>query len=163
LDEQKFLTDTINRLEKTPEWKNTAVVINYDDSDGWYDHVMGPQVNGSNDPIADVLYGPGNAGTPKLGNYQDRAGYGPRLPLIVISPYAKKNFVDHTATNQTSIIRFIEDNWNLGRIGDGSYDAISGSLMNMFDFSHGPRNPKLFLDDKTGEPIKGNINEAEDK
>lgn len=158
LDEQKFLTETINRLEKTPEWKNTAVIISYDDSDGWYDHVMGPQVNGSSDPIADVLNGPGNAGTPKLGDYQDRAGYGPRLPLIVISPYAKKDFVDHTVTDQSSILRFIEDNWNLGRIGDGSYDAVAGSLNNMFDFSHGPRNSQLFLDPNTGETVNGKNN-----
>jgi phospholipase C len=100
------------------------------------------------------LFGTGNAGTPKLGNYEDRAGNGPRLPLLVISPYAKKNYVDHTMTNQSSILRFIEDNWSLGRIGGNSFDAISGSLMNMFDFNQGPRNQKLFLGPTTGEPIK---------
>ncbi len=62
------------------------------------------------------------------GTYQDRCGYGPRLPFLVISPYAKVNFVDHKMTDQTSIIRFIEDNWGLGRI------AKAGSLMNMFEF-----------------------------
>jgi phospholipase C len=155
LDEQHFIVDTINRLQKLPEWKDTAVIIAYDDSDGWYDHVMHkPLVNGSDDPMYDALYGPGNAGKPKLGNYKDRAGYGPRLPLLVISPYAKKNFVDHTLTDQASILRFIEDNWKLGRIGDHSFDAVAGSLNNMFDFHHGPRNEKLFLDPITGEPKK---------
>ncbi|GIM45153.1 phospholipase C [Collibacillus ludicampi] len=154
LDEQHFIVDTINHLQKLPEWKDTAVIIAYDDSDGWYDHVMGPLVNGSNDPQYDALFGPGNAGKPIIAPYLDRAGYGPRLPLLVISPYAKKNFVDHTVTDQASILRFIEDNWKLGRIGDGSFDAIAGSLENMFDFSHGPRNNKLFLDPVTGEPIK---------
>jgi phospholipase C len=167
LDEQHFLVDTINRLQKLPEWKNTAVIIAYDDSDGWYDHVMPPLVNGSNDPQYDALFGPGDAGTPKLGSYLDRAGYGPRLPLLVISPYAKKNFVDHSVTDQSSILRFIEDNWNLGRIGDGSFDEIAGSLNNMFDFTQGPRKEKLFLDPVTGEPVndlqaKGNESKEQD-
>ena len=55
LDEQRFLVETINRLQKTPDWKNTAVVIAYDDSDGWYDHQMSPIVNQSNDPAHDAL------------------------------------------------------------------------------------------------------------
>jgi len=153
LDEQHFLTDTINHLESLPTWSSTAVILSYDDSDGWYDHAMGPIVNASNDPLADALVGPGNAGTPATGAYLDRAGYGPRLPLLVISPYAKHNFVDHSVTDQTSILRFIEDNWNLGRIGDQSYDAKAGSLTNMFDFANGPKNNKLFLNTTTGEPI----------
>ncbi|MCL6442989.1 MAG: phospholipase, partial [Alicyclobacillus sp.] len=152
LDEQTFLTNTINGLEQLPTWKNTAVIIAYDDSDGWYDHVMPPLVNASNDPAADALDGPGNAGTPKVGAYLDRAGYGPRLPLLVISPYAKQNYVDNTLTDQSSILKFIEDNWNLGTIGDQSADALAGTLDNMFDFSKPAQVPKtLFLDPSTGE------------
>ena len=83
-----------------------------------------------------------------MGGYQDRCGYGPRLPLLVISPYAKANFVDHTTTDQTSILRFIEDNWSLGAIGDQSYDALAGSLEAMFDFSHGAQS--IILDPRTG-------------
>jgi phospholipase C len=153
LDEQRFIVDTLNRLQQLPEWKDTAVIITYDDSDGWYDHVMPPIVNPSNDPLADALLGPGQAGTPKPGAYLDRLGYGPRLPFLVISPYAKRNFVDHTLIDQTSILRFIEDNWGLGRIGDQSMDAKAGSLLNMFDFSHPPRTDKLLLDPNTGEPV----------
>ncbi|MBE3556355.1 MAG: cell wall-binding repeat-containing protein [Firmicutes bacterium] len=149
LDEQTFLVDTLNRLQALPTWKDTAVIISYDDSDGWYDHVMSPIVNPSNDPNYDAFLG-----TPKLGNYQDRAGYGPRLPLLVISPYAKQNFVDHSITDQSSILRFIEDNWGLGRIGDASYDAIAGPLDNLFDFHSGQLAPKLLLDSSTGEPVK---------
>lgn len=136
LDEQRFIVDTINKLEKTPEWKDTAVIITYDDSDGWYDHA----------------YAPSNGRSVASG----QNGYGPRLPLLVISPYAKSNFVDHTLTNQASIVKFIEDNWNLGRIGGTSLDAQAGSLNNMFDFKKGPRNPKLFLNATTGEPVIGN-------
>ncbi len=152
LDEQNFLVNTINRLEKLPTWRDTAVIIAYDDSDGWYDHVIGPIISQSNDPAHDALSDPGMCGTAKTGAYEDRCGYGPRLPLLVISPFAKSNFVDHSVTNQASILRFIEDNWNLGRIGDQSFDATSGSLSNLFDFSH-PFNRSLFLDPATGEPV----------
>lgn len=150
LDEQTFLTNTINNLEQLSSWKDTAVIIAYDDSDGWYDHVMPPIVNGSNDPVVDALNGPGKAGTVKLGAYLDRAGYGPRLPLLVISPYAKSNFVDNTLTDQSSILRFIEDNWKLGRMGDQSFDTLAGSLENMFDFTNHGKNKPLYLNADTG-------------
>ena len=125
LDEQTFLVNTINALEKLPTWKNTAVVINYDDSDGWYDHVMPPIVNQSNDPAVDALNGASCGanlnGHSMLGGIEDRCGYGTRLPLLVISPWAKQNYIDHTLTDQTSILRFIEDNWLHGeRISSSS-------------------------------------------
>ncbi len=158
LDEQHFLVDTINHLETLPTWSSTAVIINYDDSDGWYDHVMSPIVNQSNDPSYDALTDPGMCGTAKSGAYQDRCGHGPRLPLLVISPYARQNYVDSTMTDQTSVLRFIEDNWQLGRIGDQSFDAIAGTLTNMFDFSGNNRAPKLFLDPATGEQVRAPSN-----
>jgi hypothetical protein len=65
--------------------------------------------------------------------YQGRCGHGPRLPLLVISPYARANFVDHTRTDQTSILRFIEDNWKTGRIGDESLDDRAGPLDALFE------------------------------
>jgi len=150
LDEQAFLVDTVNRLEALPSWENTAVIITYDDSGGWYDHVMPPLVNQSNTPV-DALTGEGSCGTASPGAYQGRCGYGPRLPLIVISPWAKVNFVDHSVTDQTSILRFIEDNWELGRIGDQSFDERAGSLLNLFDFRRAGA-AKLFLDPISGEP-----------
>jgi phospholipase C len=83
---------------------------------------------------------------------QGRCGYGPRQPLLVISPYAKPNFVDHTLTDQSSILRFIEDNWLNGqRINQGSFDAIAGTINNMFDFNQKP-NAKLILDPNLGTP-----------
>jgi phospholipase C len=153
LDEQTWLATTINRLEQLPSWKTTAVVIAFDDSDGWYDHVAPPIVNPSDDPSADAYSGPGQCGgTPAPGAYLDRCGYGPRLPLLVVSPFAKTNFVDHTLTDQTSILRLIEDNWSTGRIGDQSFDAIAGSMSNMFDFAR-PHAKRLYLDPTTGEPV----------
>jgi phospholipase C len=153
LDEQHFIVSTINRLEKTSDWSSTAVVIAYDDSDGWYDHQMGPVVNQSNDPTVDALRGTDCGTNPAAisGGYLDRCGYGPRLPLLVVSPFAKSNFVDHSVTDQTSIIRFVEDNWQTGRIGDASMDAKAGSLDNLFDFDRRGDGPsKLFLDPITG-------------
>jgi phospholipase C len=153
LDEQDFLVNTINRLQTLPEWASTAVIITWDDSGGWYDHVMPPIVNQSS-TTADALTGENSCGVAASGAYQGRCGYGPRLPLLVISPWAKVNFVDHSVTDQTSILRFIEDNWDLGRIGDQSFDEQAGSLVNLFEFGS-PSAKKLFLNPATGEPIEG--------
>ena len=155
LDEQTWLADTINRLERLPSWRSTAVVIAYDDSDGWYDHQIGPITTQSQTSL-DALTGTGTCGsnTAKVpSGQQARCGVGPRQPLLVVSPYAKRNFVDGTFTDQSSIVRFIEDNWLGGqRIPGGSADAWAGSLDNMFDFhSHGDHT--LFLKPSTGEPV----------
>ena len=162
LDEQTFLVNTINRLMLSPQWEQTAIVVLYDDSDGWYDHQMGPIVNQSNalNPVSglpdDGLLGSGattNCGTPATGTFNGRCGYGPRQPLLVVSPWARQNFVDHTLTDQSSVLRFIEDNWDLGRLGNQSTDAIAGSLMHMFDFNRRhSRTPMLLLDSSTGNP-----------
>ncbi len=143
LDEQDFLVNTINFLEKSKFWDSTAIVVTYDDSDGWYDHQASPIVNSSTG-VADFLNGTGVCGNqehvlPGIDSYNEhamaRCGHGPRLPLLIISPWAKKNFVDHTLTDQTSIIRFVEDNWlKRERIGQGSFDELAGSIDNMFDF-----------------------------
>jgi len=155
LDEQHFVVDTINRLQKTKDWKNTAVVIAYDDSDGWYDHQVGPVVNQSNDTAHDALTADKTCGTNAAriaGGYQDRCGYGPRLPLLVVSPYAKQNFVDHSTTDQTSILKFVEENWKTGPIGNYSFDEKAGSLANLFDFHH--KNKSLSLDPVSGRPVE---------
>jgi phospholipase C len=170
LDEQTFLVNVINFLQSQREWSSTAVVIMYDDSDGWYDHQIGPILNQSHG-AADALTGPGLCGsaagsitTPGTAlpgvdatnaHALGRCGLGPRQPLLVVSPWARRNFVDHSVTDQSSVLRFIEDNFLGGqRIGQGSFDAITNSIAQMFDFSrddddHG----KLFLDPSTGEPI----------
>lgn len=145
---QTFLVETINRLQKLPEWKQMAIILVWDDSGGWYDHVMPPIINQSN-TSADALVSPGNAGTPPPGAYEARLAYGMRIPFLIISPFAKSNFVDHSLTDQTSVLRFIEDNWQLGQIGDQSFDAQAGSLLPFFDFSH-PHFKRLILDPHTG-------------
>jgi phospholipase C len=150
LDEQAFVVNLVNRLRALSTWPDTAVIVLYDDSDGSYDHVLPPLVNTSQ-TAADSLTGPGRCGgpTPPLAGYQGRCGYGPRLPFLVISPWSRVNHVDHTRTDQTSVIRFIEDNWQLGRIGDGSFDVLAGPLTGLFDFSR-RHDSRVIIDPETG-------------
>jgi len=159
LDEQEFVVGVINYLQSLGTWPETAVIIAYDDSDGWYDHQLGPLVNQST-TAADAIFGTGSCGNGKTAlpgvasgtvNAQGRCGYGPRLPLMVISPWAKSNFVDHSVTDQTSVLRFIEDNWLNGqRIGNGSFDALSNSLGSMLNFNSMANAGNYFLDSGSG-------------
>jgi phospholipase C len=158
LDEQNGLVTLVNVIEQQPEWKNTAIVVTWDDSDGWYDHAFAKVTSPSFDPQADQLDGPGRCGegTPLAGldgkPVNGRCGPGTRVPFLVISPWARANAVDHTRISQASVIRFIEDNWLHGRrIGGGSFDATAGSILAMFDFSAGGgRNTAISLDPVTG-------------
>jgi phospholipase C len=181
VDEQAFIISVINALEKSPMWASTAVIIAYDDSDGWYDHQFAPVANPSAS-VADKLNGAGvcNAGlqqgtptpaTALLGTpttaapnglpAQGRCGYGTRQPLLVVSSFAKVNYVDHTLTDQSSILKFVEDNWLAGaRVqAGGSFDSIAGPIDGMFSFPaaapHGvqPAARKLMLDVKTGQVV----------
>jgi phospholipase C len=164
-DEQQFIVNEINALQKTPDWSSTAVVISYDDSDGFYDHVYSGVHNPSNTSTVGTPPGPqdflngngicGKTTSTPLAGQNGRCGYGPRLPLMVISPWAGHNTIDHTLTDQSSILKFVEDNWRLPKI-NGSYDAIAGTLNNMFDFhGHQGRNVNLVLDPVTGQPVGG--------
>jgi phospholipase C len=161
LDEQAFIVHVINFLQNTyGAWANTAVVIAWDDSDGWYDHQMPPTVNQSA-TADDALTGTGlcGSGTTALpgaatatAHAQGRCGYGPRLPFLVVSPYAKSNFVDHTTTDQSSVVKFIEDNWLNGERIQGSFDALAGSIDNMFNFEGTPNTATFLLSESSGEP-----------
>lgn len=165
LDEQQGTVELVNFLQKQPEWKDTAVIITYDDSDGWYDHAYIKPQTASYDPTADQVNGPGLCGAgPTIQRaakgvnglpVNGRCGPGTRIPFLVISPYAKQNFVSHTQISQASVVRFIEDNWlQAKRLGGGSVDASAGSIMDMFDFDrHGGDNEKLFLDPNAGTPV----------
>ncbi|HUC11467.1 MAG TPA: alkaline phosphatase family protein [Stellaceae bacterium] len=160
LDEQTGVVTLINFLEQQPAWSNTAVIITWDDSDGWYDHAFAKVTSPSFDAAADQLDGAGKcgAGTPPDGldgkPVNGRCGPGTRLPLFVISPWAKANFVDHDRVSLASVVRFIEDNWLHGeRLGGGSFDATAGSVMGMFDFKSSGNNAKLFLDPANGTPV----------
>jgi phospholipase C len=170
LDEQTFIVNTVNAIEASSFWPSTAIIIAYDDSDGWYDHLT-DLVNGSattsdtlngagicisSTAAAAALPGPNSGGLP----VQGRCGHGPRLPLLVISPWANKNYIDNTITDQASVVRFIEDTFLASqRIGGGSFDATAGTLNNMFNFSNGaviPNPNVVLLNPTTGAVTSGN-------
>jgi phospholipase C len=162
LDEQQGIVTLINFLEQQPGWSSTAVIIAYDDSDGWYDHVFTPTTSSSFNATADQLNGAGVCGTGTQQNgvngapVNGRCGPGPRLPLMVISPWAKQNYISHVLISQSSVIRFIEDNWLGGqRLGEGSFDAGAGSIIDLFNFaSTGGTTPRRFLYPTTGLPLR---------
>jgi len=156
LVEQAWLVQSINAIMNSPEWESTAIIIAWDDPDGWYDHVVPPVLQPSNTSL-DVHCGNGN---PAPGDSYARCGLGQRQPFLVISPWAKSNYVDHTVIEQASILAFIERNWGLGYIdgpteplpGKASVDRHAGSIEGMFDFGREPNRRPLILD-----PIRGTV------
>ncbi|MFP6560307.1 phospholipase C [Paraburkholderia sp. B3] len=159
LDEQLFVTKVVNFLMQQPDWKNTAVVVTYDDSDGWYDHQFVTPVTSSMNAV-DQLNGNGvcGTGTPPTGvsgsPVNGRCGPGTRIPFLVISPWAKPNYVDHTLINQASVTRFIEDNWlGSARLGGGSFDATAGDMRALFNFNSTGLNPVLYIDPNQGTQV----------
>ncbi|HEX9623847.1 MAG TPA: alkaline phosphatase family protein, partial [Streptosporangiaceae bacterium] len=156
LDEQNFVVNTINQIEKSKDWRSTAIVVTYDDSDGWYDHQPPVIVNGSNTSLDAAIC---TSAPMTLGSFPDRCGFSQRLPMLVISPWTRANYVSSKLTNTSSVTRFIEDNWLHGkRIGGGSYDAVSGRLTapgGLLDFFTRPNFRPVILDPTTGEVVKG--------
>ena len=162
LDEQAFMTHYINEIQNSDQWDSTAIVIAYDDSDGWYDHRAPKVLNGSNDttkleetgkPIDSKIC---TDAAKKVGVADDadgQCGPGTRQPMLVISPYSKVNHVDNTYTEQTSVTKFIQDNWELGRLSEHSFDNRAGKLDNMFDFDNASAE-KLFLNETDGTVAK---------
>jgi phospholipase C len=104
---QQHVADLVGAVRSSRYWKDTAIVITYDEHGGRWDHVAPPRI--------------------------DRWGPGTRVPAIVVSPYARKHFVDHTPYETVSILRFIEKRWNLSPLSPR--DAAAGDLTNAFDFS----------------------------
>ncbi len=166
LDEQNFIVNTVNAIEASSFWPNTAIILAWDDSDGWYDHLtdfvngsatVSDSLNGagvciSTTAAAVALPGPNSNGLP----VQGRCGHGPRLPLLVISPWAQANYVDSTPTDQASVVRFIEDTFlSSQRLGGGSFDATAGTLNNMFNFTNNVApNPNILqLNPTTGQVV----------
>jgi len=125
---QSYVTSLVNAVMKSPDWSSTAIFLAWDDWGGFYDHVVPPRV--------------------------DVNGYGLRVPGIVISPYAKRGYVDHQILSFDAYAKFIEDDFlggqRLNPRTDGRPDprpvvrenvAILGDLTNDFDFSQTPRPP----------------------
>jgi phospholipase C len=110
---ENWTTQVINALMRSPQWESTAIFVTWDDYGGFYDHVPPPQV--------------------------DDFGFGIRVPLLVISPYARRGHVDHVLGEFSSVLRFVEDNWYLGQLTHRDRDAFN--LAYDFDFSQRPRAP----------------------
>ena len=110
---ENWTTQIVNAVMGSEFWKDTAIFITWDDYGGFYDHVPPPQV--------------------------DRFGFGFRVPLLTISPYAKRGFVDSQLGEFSSVLRFIEDNWGLSQLTHRDRDAFN--LSYVFDFDEEPRKP----------------------
>jgi len=155
--EQQFEVNTINAIEESKYWPSTAIIITYDDSDGWYDHATPPVVNGSNDStVGDTAVCTSVPIT--VGTANDRCGYGDRIPMLVISPYTRENYVSSNLTDTTSVVKFIEDNWLRGERIPGSFDAVSGSLDapgGLLDFNVRPHFTPVILNPTTGAVVSG--------
>ncbi len=125
---QAWVTHLINAVMRGPQWKSSAIFLAWDDWGGFYDHVRPPNV--------------------------DSQGYGLRVPSMVISPYAKRGYVDHQTLSFDAYLKFIEDDFlggqRLDPATDGRPDSRPnvrenapqlGNLVNDFDFSQRPRHP----------------------
>lgn len=105
-----YVTRAVNALMQSPYWKNTAIFLSWDDYGGFYDHALPPEV--------------------------DAYGYGPRVPMIVISPYVKQGYVSHYTYDFTSVLKFIEQRWNLKHLTPR--DDRANNMADCFDFSQMP-------------------------
>ena len=122
---ENFSVDIINAAMKLPQWKEMAIVLTWDDWGGFYDHVPPPVHKCANGQI-------------------DQVGF--RVPLLVISPYAKKGFVLSTQAEQASVPRLVEELWGMTFMetrDKNARDMRSGSLMPAFDFAQAPRPPMI--------------------
>jgi phospholipase C len=156
IDEQNFIVNTVNKIEESKYWSSTAIVITYDDSDGWYDHQAPKLINGSKNSSIDTTMCEETAVT--IGTLSGRCGYSQRLPMVVISPYTRQNYVSGNRTDTASVVRFIEDNWLGGERIPGSFDATSGSLDSaggLLDFQTQPHTKPVILNPSTGAVVSG--------
>jgi phospholipase C len=112
---ERTVKNLIQELMRSTAWDSSAFLLLYDDWGGWYDHVSPPQV--------------------------DNFGYGLRVPALLVSPYARKGYVDNTQLDFTSILKFIEENWNVPPLA--SRDTAARSFVEAFDFTQPPRPPEF--------------------
>ncbi len=124
-----WTVDVIDSILSGPQWSSTAVFLTWDESGGFYDHVPPPQV--------------------------DEYGYGFRVPMIVVSPFARHGFVDHHVMDHTSILKFVADNWGLTYLTDR--EAGAGNLTSAFDFANTTHSVLLMTPDQMPSPQGASI------
>jgi phospholipase C len=134
--EDAFVGDLVARLKASEYWKNTALVIAFDETGGWWDHVSPPDLGGhfatwvDGQPNLTGCQYPGIPGAPC-----GEAGLGPRMPVLVISRFARRGFVDHALLNTASLDRWVEWNHHLPALGVwGNRDVTAGNLTSAFVF-----------------------------
>lgn len=116
---QNFVASIVNAIMNSPAWSSTAIFVTWDDFGGFYDHVPPPQVDGR--------------------------GLGPRVPLLVISPWAKPGYISASQGEFASFAKFIEENFGLPSLGARDALASTSDLMDFFDFSNPSRPPNSTL------------------
>ena len=117
-----WAVSVVNAVEQSAYWSTSAIFITWDEGGGFYDHVSPPRVLSIDHGFATPL-----------------VGYGQRVPLLVISPFSKENYVSHTTLNHMSLIKFIEYDFGLATLNQNV--ANSNNLLDFFDFAQAPRAP----------------------
>lgn len=134
--DDQFVGDLVQRLQASPYWKNTALIVAFDETGGWWDHVGPPDLGGN--------FATWVNGSPNLSGCQyagdglpcGEAGLGPRMPVLVVSPFAKQGFVDHDLLDTSSLVNWVEWNYRLPALGVwGDRDVNAGKLRNAFVFA----------------------------
>jgi phospholipase C len=121
---QRFVKKLLTALMQTPSWESSAFMWTYDDWGGWYDHVKPPIV--------------------------DQFGYGFRAPALLVSPYARKGYIDNTTLDFTSMLKFIETNWGVESLA--TRDRNASNFLDAFNFEHTPREPRIISSDRNVAP-----------
>jgi phospholipase C len=124
---ERFVARVVRAVMESPNWKSTALFLTYDEHGGYYDHVAPPRAikPDSTPPLLD----PGEV----AGGFNR---YGFRVPLVVVSPFARPHHVSHVVQDHTSILRFIERKWNIGALT--FRDANAHDMTDYFNFKHRP-------------------------
>jgi phospholipase C len=129
---EEFVSRVIHAAMTGPAWPTTLVIWCYDEHGGYYDHVPPPRAVKPDDIAPDVHVPPDQPGA------FDRYGF--RVPAVIVSPYARRNYVSHVVHDHTSILKLIETKWNLPAL---TYrDANADNLLDGLDLHHKPRFPE---------------------
>ena len=129
------MASLVNALMASQYWKDSVFILTYDEPGGFYDHVQ-PQAAVSPDGIAPVDLEPGDQCTQGTGPTCDFVYTGYRVPLIVISPFTRKNYVSHTVADTTAILKLIETRFNVPNLT--RRDAAQPDMTEFFDFTNVP-------------------------
>jgi len=138
-----FIGDLVSRVQASRYWKHTAIIIASDETGGWWDHVSPPvPADPHFAPLAQGQPNVSGCQYPGMGDACGEGGFGPRMPLLVISPYARRHTVDHDLLDTSSLAKWVEENYHLPPLGVwGDRDVVAGDLRGAFDFSAEDQSP----------------------